>query len=258
MDPAFSRRSFAPALDGVSSASSFNPINWLSRTFSPTPAESEIEKAKNKEAKATTTEKPAESSSIFAQVEPAKKLSDPQATSRAPDSKTARSSSRPVVPLKPGKVRLPDPFHKESTVPFVISHRKLNKLGRQIAGKPIDYAILQMQFSEKRAGTTIKDLLLSAKQKAVQRRRMDSPTLVVAEAWVNKRAIRSKKMLAQGRGHRGTRTRPSSSLTVVLKEGKTVEQQKADLRKRKLNRIVSAAVTREDKPLRNPGPMWAW
>lgn len=130
MDPALSRRSFAPALDGVSSlvrpflytvtfqflivgtfsASSFNPINWLSRTFSPTPAESEIEKAKNKEAKATTTEKPAESSSIFAQVEPAKKLSDPQATSRAPDSKTARSSSRPVVPLKPGKARLPDPF----------------------------------------------------------------------------------------------------------------------------------------------------
>ncbi|KAF8195900.1 ribosomal protein L22/L17 [Mycena galopus ATCC 62051] len=148
--------------------------------------------------------------------------------------------------------------HKESTIPFVISHRKLNKLGRQIAGKPIDYAILQMQFSNKRAGLKIKDLLLSAKQKAVQRRRMDSPTLVVAEAWVNKRAIRSKKLLPQGRGHRGMFTKPSSSLTVVLKEGKTVEQQKAELRKRRLSRIVSAAVTREDKPLRNPGPMWAW
>jgi large subunit ribosomal protein L22 len=61
----------------------------------------------------------------------------------------------------------------------VISHRKLNKLGRQIAGKPIDYAILQMQFSNKRAGSKIKDLLLNAKQQAVQRRKMDSPTLVV-------------------------------------------------------------------------------
>ncbi|KAJ7129680.1 ribosomal protein L22/L17, partial [Mycena epipterygia] len=148
--------------------------------------------------------------------------------------------------------------HKESTIPFTISHRKLNKLGRQIAGKPIDYAILQMQFSNKRAGSRIKDLLTSAKQGAVQRRRMDSPTLVVAEAWVNKRNSRSRKMVAQGRGHRGIREKPSSSLTVVLKEGKTMEQQKADARKRKLSRIVSAAVTREDKPLRNPGPMWAW
>lgn len=115
---------------------------------------------------------------------------------------------------------------------------------------------------------------MNAKQKAVQQRRMDSPTLVVgpssnsligyilifflAEAWVNKRAARNKKMVAQGRGHRGLRIKPSSSLTVVLKEGKTLEQLKADARKRKLSRIVSAAVTREDKPLRNPGPMWAW
>ncbi|KAJ6515900.1 ribosomal protein L22/L17 [Mycena sanguinolenta] len=234
-------------------ASSFNPINWLSRTFSPSPAETDAKaKSETKEAKETSPEKLTESSSIFAQVEPAK---DPLAAPRAPGSKTARL---PVTSSKPGRVRMPHPFHKESTVPFVISHRKLNKLGRQIAGKPIDYAILQMQFSNKRAGSKIKDLLLSAKQKAVQRRRMDSPTLVVAEAWVNKRAIRSKKLLPQGRGHHGLRIRPSSSLTVVLKEGKTVEQQKADLRKRKLARIVSASVTREDKPLRNPGPMWAW
>ncbi|KAJ7276393.1 ribosomal protein L22/L17 [Mycena haematopus] len=233
-------------------ASSFNPINWLSRTFSPSPADTTADTAKSKETKEVISEKPAESSSIFAQVEPAK---DPLPAPRTPGTKTPRL---PVASLKPGKARMPHPFHKESTVPFVISHRKLNKLGRQIAGKPIDYAILQMQFSNKRAGSKIKDLLLSAKQKAVQRRRMDSPTLVVAEAWVNKRAIRSKKMLPQGRGHHGQRIKPSSSLTVVLKEGKTVEQQKADLRKRKLARIVSASVTREDKPLRNPGPMWAW
>ncbi|KAF7352793.1 WD-REPEATS-REGION domain-containing protein [Mycena venus] len=235
-------------------ASSFNPINWLSRTLSPSPAEGEGDKSK--EAKGTTSGKPVESSSIFAQVEPVKDpVPDTQATPRAHDSRTRRAKALPAAQPKLGKVRLADPFHKETTVPFVISHRKLNKLGRQIAGKPIDYAILQMQFSEKRAGSKIKDLLLSAKQKAVQRRRMDSPTLVVAEAWVNKRAIRSKKMLPQGRGHRGERIRPSSSLTVVLKEGKTVEQQKAEARKRKLARIVSAAVTREDKPLRNPGPI---
>ncbi|KAJ6539340.1 ribosomal protein L22/L17 [Mycena capillaripes] len=231
-------------------ASSFNPMSWLSKTFSPSPAEAD----KGKDEKETISEKPVESPSIFAKVEPAM---DPLPEAQAPSSPSLTAGV-----LRPGKKVQPSdietPFHKESTAPFVISHRKLNKLGRQIAGKPIDYAILQMQFSNKRAGSKIKDLLLSAKQKAVQHRRMDSPTLVVAEAWVNKRAKRSKKMVAQGRGHRGTRIKPSSSLTVVLKEGKTMEQLKADARKRKLSRIVSAAVTREDKPLRNPGPMWAW
>ncbi|KAJ7771352.1 mitochondrial 50S ribosomal protein L22 [Mycena maculata] len=223
--------------------SSFNPLSWISRTFSPAPAKPE----QSKEGKEPS--QPAESSSIFAQ---APTPTEPKAP------RTRQTPTLPFRSVKPQVSDIPTPFHKESTVPFVISHRKLNKLGRQIAGKPIDYAILQMQFSNKRAGSKIKDLLVTAKQQAVQRRRMDLPTLVVAEAWVNKRAIRGRKLVAQGRGHRGMRTKPSSSLTVVLKEGKTVEQLKADARKRKLSRIVSAAVTREDKPLRNPKPLWAW
>jgi len=44
----------------------------------------------------------------------------------------------------------------------------------------------------------------------------------------------------------------------VLKEGKTVEEQKAAARKKKLDRIVSAALVREDKPIRNPSLSWAW
>lgn len=56
-----------------------------------------------------------------------------------------------------------------STANFKISHRKLNKLGRQIAGKPIDYAILQMTFSEKRASKRIKSMLVLAKQHAAKK-----------------------------------------------------------------------------------------
>ena len=40
-------------------------------------------------------------------------------------------------------------------------------LGRQIAGKPIDSAILQMLFSEKRASKRIKSMLVVAKDHAV-------------------------------------------------------------------------------------------
>jgi large subunit ribosomal protein L22 len=56
----------------------------------------------------------------------------------------------------------------------------------------------------------------------------------------------------------GVRVHPDSRLHVLLKEGKTVEQLKAEERRRKLKRIVSAGIVREDVPLRNPGPAWAW
>jgi large subunit ribosomal protein L22 len=42
-------------------------------------------------------------------------------------------------------------------------------LGRQIAGKPIDSAILQMMFSEKRASKRLKSMLVVAKDHAVAR-----------------------------------------------------------------------------------------
>ncbi|KAF7292486.1 Dolichyl-diphosphooligosaccharide--protein glycosyltransferase subunit 1 [Mycena chlorophos] len=222
--------------------SSFNPMNWLSKTFAPAPAQEEVDKAKAAQSGTSTPQpqpKPTKSSSIFAQVAPVKD-SVPLPTAKTPPSKYETV------------------FQKSKTVPFIVSHRKLNKLGRQIAGKPIDHAILQMQFSNKRASSKIRDLLLEAKQRAIRLRKMDEPMIVVAEAWVNKGTKRSKKMVFQGRGHHGVRIKPSSFMTVVLKEGKTVEQLKAEARKRKLNRIVSAAVTREDVPLRNVGASWAW
>jgi large subunit ribosomal protein L22 len=47
-------------------------------------------------------------------------------------------------------------------------------------------------------------------------------------------------------------------MNVLLKEGKTPEEQAKEEWARKLKRVVSAGLVREDKPLRNPGPMWAW
>jgi large subunit ribosomal protein L22 len=79
-----------------------------------------------------------------------------------------------------------------------------------------------------------------------------------AEAWVTKGPRPPTRMEARGRGHFGTRSHPHSKLSVILKEGKTIEQQKAEAKKCKLKRIVSAAITREDKPIRNPSPNWAW
>lgn len=70
--------------------------------------------------------------------------------------------------------------HKYSTANFKISHRKLNMLGRQIAGKPIDSAILQMMFSEKRASKRIKSMLVVAKDHA-QLKGLESNKLIVGQ-----------------------------------------------------------------------------
>ncbi|KAH7929439.1 ribosomal protein L22 [Leucogyrophana mollusca] len=148
--------------------------------------------------------------------------------------------------------------HKYSTANFKISHRKLNKLGRQIAGKPIDHAIMQMQFSEKRASSRIKSMLATAKVHAANYKNMDSSKLVVAEAWVTKGPKQLKRLEPRGRGKYGIRVHPDSRMHVKLKEGKTFEQLQAEMRARRLKRIVSAGLVREDVPLRNPSASWQW
>ncbi|KAI0080901.1 mitochondrial 50S ribosomal protein L22 [Panus rudis PR-1116 ss-1] len=147
--------------------------------------------------------------------------------------------------------------HKYSTANFKISHRKLNMLGRQIAGKPVDSAILQMAFSEKRASKRIKSMLVVAKDHA-KVKGLDEKKLVVAEAWVTKGPKQHKRFEPRGRGHFGIRVHPDSKLSVVLKEGKTRAELKEELRQKRLKRIVSAGYVREDVPLRNVGPGWAW
>jgi large subunit ribosomal protein L22 len=147
--------------------------------------------------------------------------------------------------------------HKYSTANFKISHRKLNKLGRQISGKPIDSAILQMTFSEKRAGKRIRNMLVVAKSHAALKG-IDRKKMIIAEAWVTKGSKSYKRLEIRGRGKMGIRVHPDSRLSVVLKEGKTRGELLEEERARKLKRIVSAGLVREDTPLRNPRSMWTW
>ena len=67
-----------------------------------------------------------------------------------------------------------------------------------------------------------------------------------------------KRLEPRGRGKFGIRVHPESRMSVVLKEGKTRLELLEEDRARKLKRIVSAGLVREDKPLRNPSSMWTW
>ena len=54
------------------------------------------------------------------------------------------------------------------------------------------------------------------------------------------------------------RVHPQAKLHVLLKEGKTYDEKVQAERERKLKRIKSAGIMREDMKLRNVAPIWAW
>ncbi|KAJ4478060.1 ribosomal protein L22 [Lentinula aciculospora] len=227
-------------------ASTYNPLNWLSQKLTA----ARREKESKEEILAAKEEAREEGQlSLFEQTK-----------SVVPSIKntTTPSSIAPLAAKKSKTSRKPPPvLHKYSTTYFKISPRKLNMLGNQISGKPIDYAILQMQFSEKRASKRIMNMLATAKDHAYRYKHLDTSKLVVAEAWVNKGKV-LKRIEPRGRGHMGIRKHKQAKMHVVLKEGKSEVEKKEKERAYKLKKIISAAVAREDKPIRNPGAMWAW
>jgi large subunit ribosomal protein L22 len=152
--------------------------------------------------------------------------------------------------------------HKYSTANFRISPRKLQLLADQIgSGKPLDYAILQMQFSEKRAAKRVKSTLAVARDHAIAKG-LDPARLVVAEAWVGKGRTHKRRDI-KGRGRTGMLTKFEAKLSVVLREGKTHQQkfaEKLEKEKRIARSIGTGGVVRVNRPIINTHqrPGWHW
>jgi large subunit ribosomal protein L22 len=148
-----------------------NPFEWFRAAVNPGLREQrssrEIDAAKRTKAED-------ESQSVFDTVVPGEEKAQKGSTS----SVGMPRQSDHVRKYPPAKLTVMNTFaqHKYSTANFKISHRKLNKLGRQISGKPIDSAILQMTFSEKRASKRIRNMLVIAKShatlKGIDRKKM--------------------------------------------------------------------------------------
>ncbi|KAJ5970849.1 mitochondrial 54S ribosomal protein L22 [Penicillium vulpinum] len=128
------------------------------------------------------------------------------------------------------------------------SLKKLGPLARQIAGKNIDEAILQMRFSNKKAAKDVLEHLEHAKNVAVvragmglglgvpksepskpitvilksgERQKIANPTdIYIQEAWVN-RGPYGYEMDHRARGQINRMRPPTTSISVLLKEEKT-------------------------------------
>ncbi|KAI6164856.1 ribosomal protein L22 [Pisolithus thermaeus] len=227
----------------LNSASNFNPLQWIQQKFAPSVRKSTAPDAPKQE----TADLVSAQEEAFTEA----KLIEGSKKHKKKKEKVAEAAPEVVE-------KQPAPEHKYSTANFKISHRKLNMLGRQISGKPIDHAIMQMQFSEKRASNRIMSMLATAKLHATVYKNMDPSKLVVSEAWVTKGENRLKRLEPRGRGKFGIRIHPDSRMHVILRPGKTYDQDKKEQRERRLKRIVSAGLVREDVPLRNPASFWQW
>lgn len=62
----------------------------------------------------------------------------------------------------------------------------------------------------------------------------------------------------RGRGHYGIRIRNNAKMSVILAYGQSLEEKKAAEFKKKLKKVVSSSLVREDVPLRNPARSWTW
>ncbi|KAK5990959.1 Large ribosomal subunit protein uL22m [Cladobotryum mycophilum] len=136
--------------------------------------------------------------------------------------------------------------HKSHFLPTSV--KKLVMLARQIAGKPVDEAILQMKWSKKKMAAEIKYYLEEARDLAIAQRGMglgqvngelldkprkvqtiegkwmditDPSRMYVAQSWVGRGAWRGKSIDYKGRGRMGVMQHPTTSFTVVLKEERT-------------------------------------
>lgn len=150
-------------------------------------------------------------------------------------------------------------------------------LSRQIAGLPIDEAIVQMQFSEKRASSWIKSTLCLARDHAIDKG-LDRARLIVgefwriqclmdsggfvlihlAESWTSK-GLKHKRYDIKGRGRAGIKYHTYARLHVSLKEGKTRSEKEERRFQKELDLVRSAGVVREDGVLRRKVTSgWGW
>jgi large subunit ribosomal protein L22 len=98
-----------------------------------------------------------------------------------------------------------------------ISPQKLNLVAAQIRGKPVQRALMDLEFSRRRIARSVKAGLESAIANAENNHQLDVDRLVVAEATVGKGFV-MKRWRARARGRVARIQKPFSQITLVVRE----------------------------------------
>ena len=97
------------------------------------------------------------------------------------------------------------------------SSQKLNLVAAAIRGKPVDKALAELSFSQKRVAGPVRKTLESAVANAENNHGLDPDSLIVAEAYVGDGMI-MKRFMARGRGHAARLEHTFSNLTIVVRQ----------------------------------------
>ena len=100
---------------------------------------------------------------------------------------------------------------------FSTSPQKLNLIAQSIRGKAAGKALVDLQFSKKRAAEDVRKLLASAVANAENNHGLDVDRLVVSEATVGK-AYMLKRFRARARGRGARIEKRTSNMTIIVRE----------------------------------------
>jgi large subunit ribosomal protein L22 len=98
-----------------------------------------------------------------------------------------------------------------------ISPQKLNLVAEQIRGKPVQRALMDLEFSRRRISGAVKAGLESAIANAENNHQLDVDRLIVAEATVGKNMV-MKRWRARARGRVARIQKPFAEITIVVRE----------------------------------------
>jgi len=105
------------------------------------------------------------------------------------------------------------------------STRKLKPILKSIVGKKVDFANLDLEFSNKRICTEVKKTLSSAIANAENNYQYDIDKLFVKEAYCGKQVI-MKRFRPRAKGRAAPIIKPYSNLTIILSESKETQKEK--------------------------------
>lgn len=97
------------------------------------------------------------------------------------------------------------------------SPQKLNLIAKTIRGKSAERALVDLEFSKRRAAEDVRKLLQSAVANAENNHGLDVDSLIVSEAHVGK-ALMMKRFRARARGRGARILKTSSNMTIVVKQ----------------------------------------
>ncbi|EIE83601.1 hypothetical protein G6F46_007125 [Rhizopus delemar] len=148
--------------------------------------------------------------------------------------------------------------YKFSSANFRASPRKLNMIARQIRNLPVDEAIKQMEFSDKRTAKKVLHNLAFARKNAADQK--DMHNMIVAQAWVGKGTYQ-KRINMHGRGQFGVKDVKRAHIKFIFKEAApATEASKLDRRNIRGWKETKKVWTplNETKPIYNPKPFYNW